>query len=146
MVCARDADVPNSAYFLAVGGKEKRTTTKMTTDFILEQDLAMLTKGLRFKANFSMDYTFAENKRGLSDQYNDAQRIWVDPDTGNISYKFDPDTGTGLDKVTNPIYWLQQSGSANIGATYRKLYYSMQFDYARTFGKHEVTGLGLSAD
>ena len=115
----------------------------MTTDFILEQDLAMLTKGLRFKANFSMDYTFAENKRGLSDQYNDAQRIWVDPDTGNISYKFDPDTGTGLDKVTNPIYWLQQSGSANIGATYRKLYYSMQFDYARTFGKHEVTGLGL---
>lgn len=38
----------------------------------------MLTKGLRFKANFSMDYTFAENKRGLSDQYNDAQRIWVD--------------------------------------------------------------------
>lgn len=139
----RDADVPNSAYFLAVGGKEKRTTTKMTTDFILEQDLAMLTKGLRFKANFSMDYTFAENKRGLSDQYNDAQRIWVDPDTGNISYKFDPDTGTGLDKVTNPIYWLQQSGSANIGATYRKLYYSMQFDYARTFGKHEVTGLGL---
>ena len=25
----RDADVPNSAYFLAVGGKEKRTTTKI---------------------------------------------------------------------------------------------------------------------
>ena len=73
----------------------------MTTDFILEQDTAMLTKGLRFKANFSMDYTFAENKRGLSDQYNDAQRIWVDPDTGNISYKFDPDTGT--DSTKSPI-------------------------------------------
>ena len=29
----RDADVPNSAYFLAVGGKEKRTTTKMTVWF-----------------------------------------------------------------------------------------------------------------
>lgn len=48
----RDADVPNSAYFLATGGTEKRTTTKVTTDFILEQDLAMLTKGLKFKANF----------------------------------------------------------------------------------------------
>lgn len=139
----RDADVPNSAYFLAVGGKEKRTTTKMTTDFILEQDLKMVTKGLKFKANISMDYAFVENKRGLSDMYNDSQRVWVDPDTGNYAYKFDPDAGTGLDKTENPIYWTQQSGSANIGATYRKLYYSVQFDYARTFGKHEVTALGL---
>ena len=139
----RDADVPNSAYSLAVGGKEKRTTTKMTTDFILEQDLTMLTKGLRFKANFSMDYTFVENNRGLNDMYNDAQRLWVNSDTGEYVYKFDPDTGTGLDKVINPIYWSQQSGSANMGSTYRKLYYSMQLDYARTFGKHEVTALGL---
>lgn len=139
----RDADVPNSAYFLATGGKEKRTTTKMTTDFILTQDLAMLTKGLKFKTNFSMDYTFVENKRGLSDQYNPAQRLWVNPDTGEYRYQYDPDSGTGLDKVVNPIYWLQQSGSANLGATYRKLYYSLQLDYARTFGKHEVTALGL---
>ncbi len=139
----RDADVPNSAYSLATSGKEKRTTTKMTTDFILEQDLAMLIKGLRLKANLSMDYTFVENQRGLVDQYNDAQRLWVNPDTGEYVYKFDPDTGTGLDKVINPIYWLQQSGSADIGATFRKLYYSIQLDYARTFGKHEVTALGL---
>lgn len=139
----RDADVPNSVYSLATGGKEKRTTTKMTTDFILTQDLAMLTKGLKFKTNISMDYTFVENKRGLSDLYNDAQRIWVDPDTGKISYKYDPDSGTGLDKVVNPVYWTQQSGSADMGATYRKLYYSLQLDYARTFGKHEVTALGL---
>ncbi|MBB4045227.1 TonB-linked SusC/RagA family outer membrane protein [Bacteroides reticulotermitis] len=139
----RDADVPNSIYSLAVGGKEKRTTTKMTTDFILTQDLAMLTKGLKFKTNFSMDYTFVENKRGLSDQYNPAQRLWVNPDTGEYRYQYDPDSGTGLDKVVNPIYWIQQSGSANLGATYRKLYYSLQLDYARTFDKHEVTALGL---
>ena len=31
----RDADVPNSVYKLAVAGSEKRTTTKMTSDFIL---------------------------------------------------------------------------------------------------------------
>lgn len=139
----RDADVPNSAYSLATGGKEKRTTTKMTTDFILSQDLAMLTKGLKFKANFSMDYTFVEKKRGLTDQYNDSQRMWVDPNTGEYKYKFDPDAGTGFDKVVNPIYWMQQTGSADLGATYRKLNYSLQLDYGRTFDKHEVTALGL---
>ena len=139
----RDADVPNSAYFLASGGSERRTTTKVTTDFILEQDLSMLTKGLKFKANFSMDYHFLENNRGVNDLYNDAQRMWINPDTGEISYKFDPDSGTGLDKVENPIYWFTQAGSSDINSTYRKLYYSFQLDYARTFGKHEVTALGL---
>lgn len=139
----RDADVPNSAYLLATSGTEKRTTTKVTTDFILEQDLSMLTKGLRFKANFSMDYNFVEKSRGINDQYNDAQRLWINPDTGEPSYKFDPDSGTGIDKVENPIYWSTQAGSADIGSTYRKLYYSFQLDYDRQFGDHEVTALGL---
>ena len=48
-----------------------------------------------------MDYTFVENNRGLNDMYNDAQRLWVNSDTGEYVYKFDPDTGTGLDKVIN---------------------------------------------
>lgn len=139
----RDADVPNSAYLLATSGTEKRTTTKVTTDFILEQDLSMLTKGLKFKANFSMDYRFLENNRGINDLYNNAQQMWIDPDTGEISYKYDPDSGTGLDKTENPIYWSTQAGSADVNSTYRKLYYSFQLDYARQFGNHEVTALGL---
>ena len=139
----RDADVPNSAYNLANAGTEKRTTTKITTDFILQQDLGFLTKGLKFKANFSMDYTFQETGRGINDQYNNAQQMWVDPDTGEIDYKIDPNAGTGLDAVENPIYWTTQAGSANTGATYRTLYYSFQLDYARQFGKHDVTALAL---
>ena len=138
----RDADVPNSVYKLAVAGSEKRTTTKMTSDFILEQDLHMLTKGLKFKANFSMDYTFVENKRGVNDMYHNSQRMWVRPDTGEIILE-QPELGTGLDAIINPIYWEHQAGSVNTGATYRKLYYSMQMDYARNFGKHEVTALAL---
>lgn len=139
----RDADVPNSARILANGGIEKRTTSKITTDFILDQDLKFVTPGLKFKAMFSMDYTFVENQRGLSDMNNDSQQMWVNPETGEIDYKFDPDSGTGLDKVENPIYWITQSGSADINSAYRKLYYQLQLDYARTFGKHEVTALGL---
>lgn len=139
----RNADVPNSAYALATSGQEKRTTTKMTSDFIFEQDLKMITPGLKFKGNFSMDYTFVENGRGVNDLYHDAQRLWVDPDTGEYSYQQDPDTGTGLDYPLNKIYWSSQAGNADTGATYRKLYYSLQLDYARKFGKHEVSALAL---
>ena len=48
-----------------------------------------------------------------------------------------------MDAIINPIYWEHQAGSVNTGATYRKLYYSMQMDYTRNFGKHEVTALAL---
>ena len=139
----RDADVPNSAFNLANAGKEKRTTTKITTDFILDQDLKFITPGLKFKAMFSMDYHFQETARGINDLHHAPQQMWIDPDTGEIDYKIDPSAGTGLEAVENPIYWNTQSGSANIGSTYRKLYYQLQLDYARTFGKHEVTALGL---
>lgn len=139
----RDADVPNSAHNLANSGTEKRTTTKITTDFIFDQDLKMITRGLRFKANFSMDYTFKEVGRGINDMYNNAQRMWIDPDTGEAKWKEDPSTGTGLDFPINKVYWKSQAGNVDVNATYRKLYYSMQLDYARTFGKHEVTALGL---
>lgn len=71
----------------------------MTSDFILEQDLAMLTKGLKFKANFSMDYTFVENKRGINDQYHNSQRMWVDPNTGDVL----------LEQKTQMPAWMQFS-------------------------------------
>lgn len=139
----KDADVPNSAYKLATAGNEKRTTTKITTDFILQQDLKMITPGLSFKADMSLDYTFLEKGRGVNDMYHDAQCMWVDPNTGDITYKGNVSTGTGLDYPNNKIYWTTQAGSVDMSATFRKLYYSLQLDYSRKFGKHEVTGLAL---
>lgn len=140
----RNADVPNSVYQLATSGLEKSTTTKMTTDFSLGQDLDMLTKGLSAKVNVSFDYTFQEVNRGLNDLYHNSQRYWVNPTTGAIALeKADPNTG--LDAVINPILWQTQSGYVDIGNTspYRKLYYSAQVNYDRDFGKHSVTALGL---
>ena len=139
----RNADVPNSAYILATSGLEKRTTTKINTDFMLAQDLSMITKGLKFTGRLSLDYNFQETGRGVNDLYHDAQRMWVDPDTGNISYQQDPNSGTGLDYPNNKVYWSSQAGNVNVGATYRNIYYSLQLDYARTFGQHEVSVLAL---
>jgi TonB-linked SusC/RagA family outer membrane protein len=138
----RNADVPNSAYGLAVSGLEKESNTRLTTDFILDQDLKMITKGLTFKGRVSMDYRFLENLRGINDLYHDAQRMWVNPNTGETVLEHPVNAGTQLD-WQDGISWTTQSGSADISATYRKIYYSAQLDYARTFGKHEVTVLGL---
>ena len=41
------------------------TTTQITTDFALEQDLSFITKGLSARAMVSWDNTFVEWKRGI---------------------------------------------------------------------------------
>ena len=138
----RNADVPNSVYSLATSGIEKRTTTQITTDFILDQQLDMLTKGLDFKANLSMDNTFKETGRGINDLYNNAQRMWVNPDTGEIAYEQQVNSGTQLDPF-DQIRWSTSGGSVDMGSTYRKLYYMLQLNYARNFGPHNVTAMGL---
>jgi len=138
----RNADVPNSVYNLAVSGYEKRTTTQINTDFKLAQELDMITKGLNFAATFSMDNSFLEDRRGVNDLYNDGQRMWVDPNTGVITYQQPINGGTQLD-FAESIRWSTQPGRVNLGQTYRRMYYSMQMNYARTFGKHDVTAMGL---
>jgi TonB-linked SusC/RagA family outer membrane protein len=138
----RNADVPNSAYIFATAGQEKLSNTKITTDFLLAQDLKMLTTGLSFKGRVSMDYKFLERERGINDLYHDAQRMWVNPDTGDIALEHPINQGTQLD-WQDGIMWTHQAGNADLSATYRKIYYSFQLDYARTFGRHEVSALGL---
>jgi TonB-linked SusC/RagA family outer membrane protein len=138
----RNADVPNSAYILATSGTEKLSNTRLNTDFVLDQDLKMITKGLSIKGRYSLDYRFYESQRGINDLYHDAQRMWVNPNTGDIALEHPIKEGTQLD-WQDQIVWTTQAGSADLSKTYRKIYYSAQLDYARTFGKHEVTALGL---
>ncbi len=132
----RNADVPNSAADLATSGSESRTKTQITTDFILNQKLDFLTKGLNFQAKLSFDNTMVENKRGINDQYNYSQRKWINPDTGDISYQQSPD-------FVETVDWTTQGGNVDKGQTYRKLYYMLQLDYSRKFGDHEIAGLGV---
>lgn len=138
----KNADVPNSVYNLAMSGIERRTSNQLTTDFIVVQDLSSFTKGLNFKTNLSMDYNFREVKRGINDQYNDAQRKWVDPANGNIILQQVINPGTQLD-YTDGIRWTSQAGFVNAGDTYRRINYGFQLNYARDFGKHNVTAMGI---
>lgn len=138
----READVQNSLYNIAMSGVEKRTATQINTDFTLSQSLDMLLKGLSLKGTFAMDNSFRERRRGINDQFNNAQRMWINPDNGEITYQQEIDAGSQMD-FTESIRWSTVGGDVDLGQIYRKMYYSGQLYYAQDFDLHSVTGMGL---
>lgn len=132
----RDADAPNAIANLSNSGVEQRTTTRINTDFILKQKLDFITKGLNFRGSFTLDNTLVEEDRGINDEYNYTIQKYIDPETGLVSWKQGED-------YRESIKWVTEAGSVNKWATYRKLYYQLQLNYARQFGKHDVTAMGL---
>lgn len=131
----------NSARSLAIGGELYQTTTRITTDFSLEQNLDMLLKGLRFNGTVSMDNTFVESDRGINDLYNDTQRKWIDPETGAVVYKQAYDGVTNFD-FQEGIKWAPAAGA--VTGNQRRLFYQLQLNYAKTIAnKHAVSAMGL---
>lgn len=135
-------DQPNAAFWLAYSGVEKRTTTQLTTDFILEQQLGMVTKGLSFRASLSLDNTFLENSRGINDQFNPAQRKYINPTNGQVTFEQPANVGTRFD-FNDAIAWSSNAGSVATGNVYRNLNYQFHINYKRSFGSHNVTGLAV---
>lgn len=134
-------DVPNSVATLATSGIEKKTNTQINTDFTLNQSLDMITKGLSVRGTVSFDNTFVEEKRGIEDTEG-PQNMWVDPVSGVIYYKNEVDGGTQLD-FSDGIDWVNKAGNVDPKSTYRKLYYQLQLNYGRQFGKHDVGAMAL---
>ena len=135
-------DQPNAAFWLAYSGVEKRTTTQLTTDFILQQKLDMVTKGLSFRGSLSIDNSFLERIRGINDQFNAAQRKYINPNTGITGFEQPRNTGTQFD-FTEAIAWSIAPGEVDKNATYRNTNYQFQLNYDRKFGDHDVTAMGL---
>ncbi|WP_243348367.1 SusC/RagA family TonB-linked outer membrane protein [Parabacteroides sp. FAFU027] len=128
----------NSALTLANNGVRKTTNKRINTDFSLRQDLSMITKGLSAKALISLDNSF-QSVGGIYDNGN-VQQTYIDPVTGEVKHSNYLGTNQ-FDWL--PTRWSANTDAANYGATYRKMFYQAQLDYARKFGKHEVSGLGL---
>lgn len=131
----------NSARSLALSGVQNNTNTRITSDFTLEQNLDMITKGLKFSGTVSLDNFFIESGRGINDLFNDAQRKWIDPATGIAQYR------QGFDGVTNfdfqeGVKWATAGGAVN--GNDRRLFYQLQMNYAKMIGdKHNITAMGL---
>src|SRR5574344_421267 len=108
-------NVTNSAQNIATGGQQTVTTTRLNTDFVLEQKLDFITKGLNLRGMISWDNVFVEKDRGINDLYNYA--------VGNK--------------------WTIKGGEVDNWKTQRNLNYQLQLNWARQFGKHNVTAMGL---
>lgn len=99
----------NSVEAMAVSGRMKKTTTRINTDFTLEQDLSMLVKGLNARATVSMDNVFIETERGINDENHNAQSKWINPDTGEVFYRHTSDASSLFD-YREGIKWTTQGG------------------------------------
>ena len=135
-------NVSNSAQVSSLGGVQEITTTRINTDFVLEQNLDFITKGLNFRGMISWDNVFREDRRGIADLYNDPQLKWIDPETGIAQYK-QPYEGYDRFDYTMGEKWTTQGGGVNNWATQRNLNYQLQLNWGRQFGDHNVTAMGL---
>ena len=134
-------NVSNSAQTSSIGGVQEITTTRINTDFVLEQNLDFVTKGLNFMGRIAWDNVFREDRRGIADLYNDPQLKWIDPETGIAQYKQPYEAYDRFD-YTMGEKWSTRGGEVNNWATQRNLTYQLQLNWARTFGDHEVTAMG----
>ena len=138
-------NVSNSALQIAFGdGTMKTTTTRITTNFVLEQKLDFITKGLSARGTVAWDNTFVEADRGIKDQYNDPQLKWINPETGEVTYKKAYEDYDRFD-YTMGKKWEIQQGTVQDWNTQRNLNYQVQLNWARSFGLHHVTGMGTFA-
>jgi len=135
-------NISNSAAILALSGIMKTTTTRINTDFTLEQDLSFITKGLRANAMIAWDNVFKEYNRGINDLYNSPQYKYIDPLTGETFYQNSYDEISMFD-YQQGVLWSTQSGEVDNGSTQRNLNYHLQLDWSRSFGLHNVTAMGL---
>ncbi|TDN90390.1 TonB-linked SusC/RagA family outer membrane protein [Salegentibacter sp. 24] len=132
----------NSVRILSLSGVEKETTARISTTFVLDQDLDMVLEGLSFNGTLAVDNTFIENDRGVNDLYNDAQQKWIDPETGQVTLTEGISSTTGLDFYNPGPQWSSASGS--VGAAWRKIFYQLKLDYNTTIAEdHNFSLMGL---
>ena len=134
------SNVTNSAQNLAYAGMTKTTQNSITTDFILEQRLDFLLKGLSVRANMSMDNNFQENGRGINGDFDSPQQKWIDPKTGQVYLRNDIDGETGFDWAMGTSFTTSGGSMGNVN---RRLYYQAQINWARDFDAHSITAMGL---
>jgi TonB-linked SusC/RagA family outer membrane protein len=102
----------------------------------------MILEGLQAKGTLSFDNTFV-SQGGVYDNGN-IQQKYIDPVTGEVTYS--------RYLGTNQFDWIPTRWSTRADEQYlqwgnsldeRKLFYQLQLDYAKKFGLHDVTAMGL---
>ena len=145
-----------------IGIRETRTT-QLNSDFTLEQDLSFITKGLNAKGSLFYDNSI-RSEGGIYDVVNHGR---ANEAATNIKFTQiypmlykgpdqDPSEYTVYLPVSNEEYswvirpWSIREETVGEGANFtsgipvdRRLMYQMQLNYARVFGSHSLSAMGL---
>ena len=132
------SNIANSAMNVSTSGYELKTTTRIFTDFALEQKLDFVTKGLVARGTISWDNQFNETGRGISDLHAE-QRAYIVPEEGVLLYENDITPSTGFDFYESRD-WTTDGGG--VSYTSRATEMSLQLFWGRQFGKHNITAMG----
>ncbi|HEC43342.1 MAG TPA: SusC/RagA family TonB-linked outer membrane protein [Bacteroides sp.] len=158
-----DILAPNPMYEINLGGLAGDNTTTVNMDYSLNQDLSFLTKGLSVSGMLAYDNKFETNGLRVRDDgaltktinpafyleggyYDKEEGIYKHSDGSAADMDFfaiytedtGGDKGAGFGWIDRPVIYTAESGDAN--KTRSNLYYEGRLNYARLFGKHDVTG------
>ena len=151
------ASLTNGIQDFSYGGYTLARGTDVTTDFVLDQQLDFVTKGLSTSFKVSFDNKMLTRGANLSAMQPISK--YIQPD---IVEEIVPGMTPAQIKALEDKYTIWNvSGSSTAGYdwtmtpntygsevaqpefVYRNLYYQYSINYARDFGKHSLTGLAL---
>ncbi|WP_205461951.1 SusC/RagA family TonB-linked outer membrane protein [Mangrovibacterium lignilyticum] len=119
----------NIAARLGKAGFYKATNTISETNFILDYKMDWLTEGLKAKAMMSFDYDGYYNRKFTADFATYELNDRTNYESIDAYNQFNSDT--------------ELAYAGNNQTTTWKLYFEYQLNYARKFGKHDVTAMML---
>ncbi|RXP62704.1 TonB-dependent receptor [Lutibacter sp. HS1-25] len=129
---------------------------EINTNIKLEQDLDVITKGLKITGELAYDNYFRTIGAGIGDD--GTLMKWVDPafytsddPNANIedytAYFYPGDyinSTNGFEFIDAPLdYQTERITDAAASSDYSRLMYRISLNYNRSFGKHDVSGLAL---
>ncbi|MCX6309265.1 MAG: TonB-dependent receptor [Bacteroidia bacterium] len=118
-------------------GTVKSMRDRLTTDINLDQKLDFITKGLKTK--LSLNYNNESTWRGGGYAYYGEYYIYQPMGDSYEWLRYVYDQQDNYKLIEKPY----QSAISQYGAPIKSLKYSAQIDYARSFGKHNVSALGV---
>ncbi len=138
-------NIPNPLQALNNRGIPTTTRTQVNTDFVLQQKLDFIVKGLTYRGMFAYDNLFYStgglvDNGGSPTRYIDPMVIFMKEGETVEDYTWGTHTAGGaneFDWVQMPVTY-QSENTSSLGSAYRRMFYQNQLNYARTFDKHSI--------
>lgn len=134
------ATYDNPMNFLFTPSWLTTTLHKVTTDAVLNQKLDFITKGLSAKATVSLTSAYSRISEKSATTIPQWSIMWEQYDLGQTNIWNSTEASTENVFVESPISVSQETAPNNIAFIF---YFEGALNYARKFGKHDVSALAV---